>query len=332
MVKYTDVYKKVVTSDYFLYLFIGGRGIGKTYSALKGYILDGSRIMYVRRSETEIRNCARAYTNPFKAINKDLGLNINIKPVEEYAIITDNTNDEEGELRGYAVALSTFGKFRGADFSDVDVIIFDEFINTSAIDTLRGKSASLLFNLIETVNRNRELNGFDSIKVVMLSNANTIDDDVIRTLELASEIQVMKSEKRKTYTDDERGIYLELLENKSVRDAKEETRLYKLTKGTTFASMSLDNEFTGDFFGDVKRIRYNELVPLVSYDTVTFYKHKTRDIYLASRRKAQCDHYDTQTKEMFRRVWGFTIRLAIEGGYLFYTDYGTKLYVKEVFR
>lgn len=331
MIKYTNVYREVKETDFFLYIYIGGRGIGKTYSALKGALFDGKTMLYVRRSEVEAKNCTRAYTNPFKAINNKEGVDVVVKPVEDYAIIVDQTDGKE-ELRGYCVALSTFGKFRGADFSDVDIIIFDEFINTSPVDGLKGKSAEMLFNLIETVNRNRELEGNEAVKVVLLSNANTINDDIIRTLNLATEVMKMKIDDRHVYSDHERGILLKLLENNEVKDEKSRTALYKLTKGTTFEAMALDNDFTKDYFMDIGKVNYRELQPLVSYEHITFYKHKSRSILFASTRKANCDSYTYQTKQQFRKLYGFMLMSTIERGEMFYLNYTIKLDVLDIFR
>lgn len=326
---FTDCYKEVRESDFFLYIFIGGRGIGKTYSMLKNSYMDHKNIFYLRRTDTEVKNCCDAFTNPFKAINQDIGTNIEIVPNKDIALIVDKNDNDT--VRGYASALSTFGKFRGADFSDIDLIIFDEFINTGIVNTMKRESF-LFFNLIETINRNRELLGKESIKVVLLSNANTIDNDIIRALNLADEIKEMKEHHLESYQDNNRGIYLKLLENKEVRDLKMKTKLYRLTQGTAFFDMSLENEFTSDYFGDVKRINYQELQPVVNYESIYFYKHKSRDIMFACKRKANCDKYCVNTLPAFKRAYGYMMAYYIESGLMFYQDYNIKLEVYSIFR
>ena len=49
----------------------------------------------------------------------------------------------------------------------------------------------------------------------------------------------MKTNNEHLYKDNERGIYLSLLENKTVKDMKLKTKLYKLTKGTSFYDMAI---------------------------------------------------------------------------------------------
>lgn len=334
---YTNCYSIIKQSNYFLYIFIGGRGIGKTYSMLRGSFFDNKKIMYLRRTDTELKNCFDEFSNPYKVINFNENCNIHIEPIKDSAIIynilpvTDVNSENQKELVGYASALSTFGKFRGADFSDVDLIVFDEFINTSPMNTLKNESY-LLFNLIETVNRNRELEGLDSIKVVLLSNANTIDNDIIRVLDLADKIQLMKLNNKSIYTDDERGIYLSLLDNKKVKDMKMKTRLYKLTKGTSFYDMALNNEFTRDYFGDLKKVNYQELTPLCSFNNLYFYTHKSKDLLFVSKRKANCENFTDRNLEAFKRCYGYTIDYYMTIGNIFYSDYAVKLDTLHIFK
>lgn len=331
---YTDVWKIVTSSDYLLYLFIGGRGIGKTYSCLKGVIESQKHFIYLRRTDAEIQECCTESENPFKTLNHDMAWNIQMFQNKKRSLIYDmpiDDSDEQGELIGYARSLSTSGRVRGSDYSDVDYIIFDEWICTSMINTLKNE-ATYLFNLIETVNRNRELQGKDSVKVILLSNANTINDDIIRVLKLGDIIRNMKISNVNVYTDVDRGIYLSLLDNKKVRDMKEKTRLYRLTKGTTFYDMSLENDFTTDYFGDIKRLQFNELTPVACYEKIYFYKHKVKNILYASYRKAQCSSYDQLTLKAFKRDYGFMIGNYIERGLIFYQNYDIKLNVQNIFK
>lgn len=326
-----NVWEVVKSTDYFLYIFIGGRGCGKTYSTLKGVLEDEECFLYTRRTETEYKNCCSELTNPFKTLNEDLNRNVTIKANKDSAMVIEYLDDERKEFNfiGYASALSTFGKFRGADFSDVNYIIFDEFINTGNVKNFNNE-ANFLFNMIETVNRNRELLGKESVKVILLSNSNTIDNDIIRTLSLGEEIRKMKESNTELYTDKERGIYLHLINTPGLKDMKEKTRLYRLTKGTSFQDMALENEFVNDYFGDVKKLNYNEFTPVASYEKVTFYKHKSKNLLFASWRKAKCPYYDNLTKKAFKRDYGFMIGNYIERGLILYLDYNVKLFVKKI--
>lgn len=264
----------------------------------------------------------------------DLGRDIYVTKVKDSFIVQEDIIEEDEtkvNIIGYCGALSTFGKFRGADFSDVDVIVFDEFINTSPINTLKNEF-NLLANMIETVNRNRELKGEESVKVILLSNANTLDSGILRTLKLADVIYQMKVNKETVYVDEERDIYLALLNNKELRDVKSKTKLYRLTQGTQFYEMAIGNEFTQDYFGNVKKINYNEFTPIVSYDKIYFYKHKSKQLIFASYRKCDCDHYSIETVKAFKRNYGFMILTFMENGLVIFHNYNIKLDVQHIFQ
>ena len=330
---YTDCHKIVMNTNYFFYIFIGGRGIGKTYSMLKNSYLAGQRVIYLRRTNEILANCCNDVVNPYKAINLNEATNIKVEMAKGLAVIYD-VKDEENNIKdiiGYGCALSTFGNLRGADFSDVDIIIFDEFINLLPVRTIKNESV-YLFNLIETVNRNRELDGRPPVKVVLTSNAETIDDDIIRALGLADKIQEMKMNNETKYTDEDRGLYLELLENRTVINMKETTALYKLTQGTSYYEMALNNEFTKDYFGDIGKFNYNELTPVCCYENLYFYQHKSRDLMYVSYRKANCKRFNEHNIKQFKREYGFKVLWYMETSQILYMNYEIKLKVRDLMK
>ncbi len=317
-------YDRINSYNATLNFILTNRGFGKTFGAkcnvIKKFIKKGEQFVYVRRYKTELNDIHKFFDSP------DLRKKFKTHTFE----VKGKTFYIDGKIAGYAIALSTSQKLKSVDYPFVTTIIFDEFINTSPVNSLKGESG-LLFNLIETINRNRELEDKEAVKVVLLSNSNTIDDDIIRVLSLGDQIQQMKTNNEHLYIDSERGIYLSLLENKTVKDMKLKTKLYKLTKGTSFYDMAIENEFTKDYFGDLKKINYQELQPVVNYESVYFYKHKSKDIMLASHRKANCDKYNERTKQAFKRNYGYMFAYYIETGLMFYTDYNVKLEVKNIF-
>ena len=316
MIKYFNVWDVVQSTSYFLYMFIGGRGIGKTYSTLKGVLNDGAYFMYVRRTQTELDNCIKPENNPFITLNTDLKKEVEISKSGDGFVI-----NEKDKIIGVAGALSTFGKFRGSDFSKVEYIIFDEFIRTVKFGQ-RYNEAEMFFNMLETVNRNRELNGEKSIKVILLSNANTIDNDIIREFRLGEIIHRMKKENIEVYTDRDRGLYLSLINNNSVSKAKAETALYRLTRGTKFYDMSINNEFTADDFDNVYKVDYKTLIPVCSFENMYVYKSKTNDFLFVSYRKSNVPAYSYDTLKRFKRDYGLMFQFYVENNLI---DYDIKL-------
>lgn len=309
----------------FLYIFIGGRGIGKTYSALKGALDSNKKFMYLRRTDTEVKNCCNEVNNPFLTLNVDLGRNVEISKLENLFVI------HEGEIQhGIGASLSTFGKFRGSDFSDISYIIFDEFINTSGRNTLKNEE-DLFFNLIETVQRNREITGKESIKIILLSNSNTLDNGIIRSLNLGELVRVLKNSDVDTYTDEERGILLTLPKDVGITKEKKKTRLYKLTQGTKFYDMAIQNDFVGDDFETVKRIPNNQINPLCQFGKACFYTVKNQDYLYVSYRKNNSPYFDDSTIKNFKRQFGLLMEYYIENKKIYYSDYDLTLYVKNIF-
>ena len=94
---YFNAWEIVKNTDYFLYLFIGGRGIGKSYSIQKGLITDNDRkFIYLRTSENEMEMSLTRESNTFKAINRDCGTNIEItKEKKVYLIEEVEQKDDE---------------------------------------------------------------------------------------------------------------------------------------------------------------------------------------------------------------------------------------------
>ena len=113
MQRYIDVSEQLYRKC-MLYIYIGGRGIGKTYSALRYVMKENICFMYLRRSQKELDICATQAGNPFKKLNSDYGFSYEISGGD----ISTITQKEDGKniLKGYAGALSTFSNIRGAIF------------------------------------------------------------------------------------------------------------------------------------------------------------------------------------------------------------------------
>ena len=335
---YTNVYE--VIDRYYpnlvFFYFQGGRGKGKTYSTLKeslNRITPENKLFYVRRTDRQIKACTKAISNPFKAINKKENKNIIMKTTEDLSLILDISDEDKPELLGYGGSLSTFGNMRGADFSDVGIIFFDEWINLSPVNTLKDE-AYLFFNLYETIARNREMESEKPPLCIFCSNAETINDNMIRTLKLSKPImEIATSEKEYgVYIDEDRLLYYEMLPNDGeFEKKKKETALYKLTKGTRYFDMAVENNFTKDFFGDIKRYRLNEFNPYVAYENVYFYVHKAGGWLYATYRKCNCPHYYERTMKQFKRDYGYRFMQEVEGGTIRYMNYDVKMDVINIF-
>lgn len=324
--RYVDVSEQLYRKC-MLYMYIGGRGIGKTYSALRYLMKENICFMYLRRSQKELDICATQAGNPFKKLNSDYGFSYEISG-GDIATITQK-EDGKSVLKGYAAALSTFSNIRGADFSDVKMIIYDEFIPEKTNRCSIRNEWDALLNLIETVNRNRELNGDESVKIILLSNAVNIECDILAQSGLIPVIESMKRKSQKRMEDTKRGIYLELCEA-AISEEKKDTALYRLAGNGEYMEHSLKNEFSYDSNYDIRSVKLSEYIPLCSYEGCTIFKHKSKYSYYVSQIRAQCPEFTKATKAFFKRNYYPALKEAEMTATLFYDSHLTKKIMRDV--
>lgn len=313
--------------DYDLFIIIGGRRLGKTYSLLRGLIENRVQHMYVRRTDSDLEECLTVKKNPYRVINKDFDKDIRIVSKGKETQIAVYEEDEIKEYLGIASSVSTSGSVRGAFLEDIDYLLYDEFINLKPVNTLKKKEGTLFFDLYDTANNDRDIRGAEPLKAVLLSNANSVDDGVLRVLKLGHIIYEMIMNNQSYYGDKDRRIYMALLPSDNViTNKRKKSAIGRLTEGTSYGDMAMNNEFVGSYFGDIKeKINYAEYYPLCSYNNIYFYAHKSDGHIYASYRKAKCPSYVTHTLKKFKRDYGMRIGMQFEGGRMRYRNYNVKL-------
>lgn len=306
-------------------IVIGGRGIGKTYSTLKWQMENNIHAIYLRTLQSDIDIVARPECNPYKVLNADMGYNYHIGGKKIKTILNN-----DGETVGYALALSTFASLRGVDFSDIDVIIWDEFILEGNRERYISDETTAFFNLYETVNRNREIKGCKPVQVIMMSNAVRITSPLLIGLNLVGTIERMVINGQKRFTDKERGIFLELPVDIEVSQLKNETALYRLAKNTRYAEHAINNRFVYDSWYNVARRNITEYTPYCAFKNVYIYRHKNNGEYYACTIRADCPAYDADTLGLFRRNHYLSIKEAYVSGSLIFDTIATKTLLSEV--
>lgn len=301
-------------------IFIGGRGTGKSYSGLRGALLISKKFVYMRRTAQELDLTLDSErgegANPFKPLNKDLGKDIGLSRIVKNLAGIYNRELIEDKLQpvgapiGYGVALSTISSIRGLDFSDCDLCIYDEFIPEKHVRRIKNEGTAL-FNAYETMNRNRELEGLEPMTMYLLANSNDIYNDIFIELGIVSDIEKMvRKGKRDLYFDD-RGLAVHLLgDNKEFTDAKAQTALYKLTAGSTFSDMALNNEFAYEDFSLIGRQSLTGFRPVCGIGKAWLYMKKGESFIYVCYARAKTVTYNINNE---------SDRLC------FYDDYGRRL-------
>lgn len=275
----------------FIFL-IGGRGTGKTYGGFATSIEDNIPFLYMRRTQKQLDIVNKPQFSPVKPVARNLGLSITMRPVAKglsayVPFELDEKGNEQisGDPFGYNCALSTVSNLRGFDASEIQLLMYDEFIPEKTERPIKNESDAL-FNAYETFNRNRELAGEKPLILVCMANANDQTAPVLEALGLVKRIEKMRSKGIEYYADIKRGIALFLLHDSPVSKAKEQTALYRLTAGSSFSEMSLQNNFAYEDRAGIISRDLKPYKPLVSIGNVTVYKHKAADLYYISAHKS----------------------------------------------
>ncbi len=268
------------------YIFIvGGRGTGKTYGALEYLTEHKIKLFFMRRTQTQFDIIKNPEFNPYKSLNIDKGTNISFFTLTKYnAAIYEADTDENnklipnGESLGVGGALSTISNLRGFDASDIDVVLFDEFIPEKHERPIKNE-ATALFNALETIGRNRELKKNNPLKLIALANSNDISNDYFVQLKLVGIAERMAEKGQELYCDDNRGILLIILKQSPIGYLKKRSSLYRLTEGTDFSSMSICNNFVGVVRDCIHSEDLRQYRIYITLGELAIYKHKSENTY-----------------------------------------------------
>lgn len=230
-------YDKLISYGALFNFVIGERGVGKTYGAIKfvidDYLKNGNQFVYLRRYKTELDTAVPKF---FDAIitNNEYGEDTDFK-VNKRNKMSEFIMD--GEVIGYAVALSTANILKSTSFSKVKTIIFDEFIIDKGVYHYLGKNeAETMLDLCETIGRMRD------IRVLFLGNAISLAaNPYFNYFDL--ELPPVGKE-FKTFKD---GLILvNYIKNEAYRAAKKETKFGRLIQDTNYGRYAIDNEVLRD--------------------------------------------------------------------------------------
>ena len=316
------------------YWFVNGaRGIvGKTYGSLK-YAKDHDyKILYMRRTQAQADISSNPVFSPYKSINRDDGCNIQMKPVTKYNSLIAECDDEGKPVRelGYTCALSTISNIRSIDASDIDVVIYDEFIPEPHEKPIKQEAAAL-FNALETIGRNRELYGKRPLKLIALSNSNDVACPIYQELGVVGVVRRMQDRKLDLWQQPARGISILIPQDPPLKGRKAESSLYKMTRGSEFSSMALENQWLNNDFGQVGSRPLTEYKALVNVGKLYICKHKSNKTYYVTMHKMGCKHtYNDDRIELarFRAVYPW-IKAAYMGRAIMFEDEQCELLLRQ---
>lgn len=266
------------------YLYIdGGRGTGKTFGAVKYWFNQGYTALFIRRTQEQADNVVNPKLSTFMPILKELNIEAEFTKLSKklYQI------EFEGSVRGYTAALSTFATIRGFAAENIDLIIYDEFIKQVEEKQMRGEYLAWT-NLIESINRNRELKGQPPVKTICLANSNDLGNPIYLGMEVVSLIARRRlKNKSPVYINRKRHFTLVDLPITEIGKKKAETALYEFVgENSEMYKMAIGNEFIGDDISTTVSRPLIEYRPICTWGEITFYRHKCFKKYYATSHKS----------------------------------------------
>lgn len=330
--------RSIINAGYPFTFVIGGRGTGKTYTSLLTLYEDQIPFMLMRRTQAQVDMISKPDFSPFKPLENDHpDIHVTVKPVSKYTgafYIEETVNESDVILRGpigYTCALSTISNMRGFDASSCRVLLYDEFIPERHERPIKHEGDALL-NAYETINRNRELKGQPALQLVALTNANDLACPIFDALGLIDTVDKMTRRKQQVYINDRAGILIVILRDSPISGAKADTALYKLTTGTDYASMALDNDFSSDNYEGVRTQNIREYIPKYTVGDICVYKHKSEfRFYITRHISGKPEVFGDSDMEYlrFRQKYGY-LKIEAVAGRVFYEDVYCKVRFAEI--
>lgn len=278
-----------ITESGYPFIFMpAARGTGKTYGILKYHYQQHHKVLLIRRTKDEADLQCSTETSAYKSVFDDLGIDQWRCEKSGGCGRVIMKDQEDPEVIAYVAPLSTFSKIKGMDFSDIDYIIYDEFIPEPHVRKIKMEGLALA-NLYETVNRNRELKGRDPVQLFCLANSVNIANDVFMYFNLIEPAERMLQEGIEWM---ELGNKLLIIPQHSpISERKAETALYKAVS-SEYSEMAIHNKFILNDFTYVQRRSLAEYTCIYVVGDLCVYQHKNRQEYYVSFSKGK-------TKEVY---------------------------------
>lgn len=321
---YLDI-EKILSYNMPFNWIVGGRATGKTYGALKYAYESHTRFILMRRTQAQTDLINKPEFNPYKAINQDLGSDIQVKSISKYNSRIFEPAEDGEQLLGYTCALSTISNMRGFDASDCKLLIYDEFIPERHERPIKAEGSCFL-NAYESINRNRELCGEAPLQVLGLANAFNIANPIFLELGLVGRCEKMKNNDQELFIDRERGILLVLLQHSKISKAKADTALYRLSSGS-YKDMALSNDFIYNNSDSIRAQALKEYKLLCTVGEISIYRHKSkREYYVSEHRTGTAPLYKSDEVGImrYRRKYGLILAPAYVNNRVMFENILTK--------
>lgn len=284
--------------DCWVYIIIGGRNTGKTYSSLKSCYLNERNFVFTKRTIEDVnllcagggkigtkQNEFGVDLSPFKSINRDLGSNVKafsiFKGLGGFWNYNEEENEPIGQPIGYITSLSAINKVKGFDLSECDWLIFDEFI-PQPWERISHKEGEQVMDLYKTISRDREHRGKEPLKLICLANATNVFNPTMEILEITDNIVEMEKNDDSILYIEERGILIHRInDNDEFKEIEKQSKIYQAMSDTSWGQMALNNTFAYDDFSSVGKLSLKGFQPYIriKYKKKYWYVYQKNGLY-----------------------------------------------------
>ena len=289
--------ESIIIAGYIFNYITGGRGIGKTFGFIKYFIDNHIPFVLMRRTQTEADLQGDYITSSLKP--HLIRNSINAKFVKFGGGKLTSVTDQDGNMICVICALSTIASLRGIDLSDFSHIIYDEFITEAHVKKIKAEGQALE-NAYETINRNRELDGLDPVRLYCLSNSLNLANDIFIYRNLLTEAEQMINTGREICIHDPRTL-LVIAQRSPISLRKTNTAQYQ-SAAEEYARMAISNEFVLNDFSYVKKLKnLSEYKCICAVGDRYIYKHKNNGGYYVCNKRGQTKNIYTNSYSDLQR-------------------------------
>jgi len=297
-------YRRVLSYNGIYNFCVGGRGIGKTYGAIKMAIRDyfkrGEQFIYLRRFEDEITAAKstfgaslalefpgkefRVRGDYYEVVIKETGGEVNPKTGRKSAI------HKEWAVIGYFRVLTKAQAQKSTEFPRVTKIIFDEFIIEKGFQRYLPDEHIAFNNFYSTVARRRS-----NVRVFFLANSVSIGNPYFDEYDIRPD-QMKEITGMNHVFDYDLGvkrpfIVVHLIDSERFQEATYKTVFGQFIKGTDYAKYAVENNFSDNHAqlinGKTPSAKYKFTLETAGGTFSVWYDYPIQTFFILSRREKQ---------------------------------------------
>lgn len=287
------------SKQFHTYIFVGGRGTGKSYGVLDHLVNSDEKFFYMRTQQTEIDLMSDPELNPFNCLNENNETDLTLKKRGKYTTGIYPTYDDSKQqtnLIGMCLALSTAYHVRGMNALPYKTLFYDEIIPEPHIRPIKEQYKAVK-GAYESFNRNRELHGEPPMRLIMCANSDDINNDILAGYHLIDELFRMRDQGVEVKDFPERGLRVVYTLFSPISEQKKDTANYKGQENDSYTRMALGNEFTQFYHGNIQTKNLKQFSPLIRISDIGIYKSKGSE---------RCIYVSQCTNDRFKYNYGMT--------------------------